>query len=111
MHLISMKFPDFHGDSSLFRGMNEFSDYAIEQLVQRPSNPANIEEIFQYIEFLMVNGDEDTQTAVATCFLENILNVTPSQIDPKCFLLYLGPQSKEYCRAWDSFTGVQTEGL
>ena len=27
------------------------------------------------------------------------------------FVPYLGQESREYCKAWDQFTGVRTEGL
>ncbi len=101
----------FWGDTSFAGGMSKFSDYVINLLIQKNPNPSLIEEIFTYIEFLLVNGDEDVQTVVATCFLENILNVTPEQIDPKRFVAYLGIESRKYCRAWDEFTGVKTEGL
>ena len=56
------------GDTSLAGGMNEFSSYVIALLIQKDSNPSLIEEIFTYIEFLLVNGDEDVQTVAATCF-------------------------------------------
>lgn len=58
-----------------------------------------------------MHGDEDVQTAAATCFLENLMNRTPELIDPQRFVPLLGHESKEYCRAWDEFCGVRTEGL
>ena len=135
MELISEKFPEFKpiwnsyrleykvsdedlfgitpfwGDTSFFGGMAKFSDYVSDLLVKNESNTSQINEIFSYMEHLLVNGDEDVKTAVATCFFENILNITPGKINPKRFVEYLGPESREYCRAWDKFTGVQTDGL
>lgn len=101
----------FWGDTSFAGGMNKFSDYVIDLLVKKQQNPSLIKEIFNYIEFLLVNGDEDVQNIASTCFLENILNVTPTQIDPKHYVGYLGVESRKFCRAWDEFTGVKTEGL
>lgn len=135
MDLISEKFPDFApiwysynleyqilneeifgitpfwGDTSFAGGISKFSDYVIDLLIHKKQNLSLIEEIFNYIEFLLVNGDEDVQNTVATCFLENILNITPEQIDPKLFVGYLGFKSRKYCQAWDEFKGVKTEGL
>ena len=101
----------FWGDTSLAGGMSAFSSYVISLLTQKNHDHLLVEEIFNYIEFLLVHGDEDVQTVVATCLLENILNVIPTQVDPKCFVDYLGTESRKYCQAWDAFTGVKTEGL
>lgn len=135
MDLISEKFPEFEpiwksckleeelsneeicgiipvwGDTRLAEGMRKFSFYVIDLLTQKNQNPSLIKEIFNYMEYLLINGDEDVQTVVATCFLESILNVTPTKIDPKRFVDYLGIESRKHCRAWDEFTGVKTEGL
>lgn len=135
MELISEKFPEFQhiwnsykseytlvsedicditpfwGDTSFFGGMAKFSDYTSDLLVEKESNSSQINEIFSHIEYLLVNGDEDVKNGVTTCFLENILNKTPEKIHPERFVQYLGPASREYCRAWDEFTGVQTEGV
>lgn len=101
----------FWGDTSFAGGMREFSDYVVDLLIQNDQNSTLIREIFTYIEFLIINGDEDVKDVVTTCFLENILNLTPRKIDPKRYVTYLGSESREYCRAWDKFTGVKTEGL
>jgi hypothetical protein len=71
-----------------------------------------IKEIFSLIEFFMVKGNQDVQDAAATCFLENLINSASwGPLKPESFLCYLGPESKKYCKAWDEFTGVKTEGL
>lgn len=101
----------FWSDTSLCGEMAEFSSYVSELLIKEKFDSSKINEIFSYMEYLLVNGDEDVKDAVATCFLENIINKSPEQIDPKRFVKYLGPASQEYCRGWDKFTGVQTEGL
>ena len=67
--------------------------------------------LFDTVEMLMVDGDSDVKDAVATCFLENLLNVTPRCIPPERFVPLLGPESRAFCRAWDEFTGVKTPGL
>ena len=71
-----------------------------------------IKDIFALIEIFMNKGNQDVQDAAATCFLENLINYTSAgRLKPESFLCYLGPESKKYCKAWDEFTGVKTEGL
>lgn len=122
--LILEKFPEFFsslqaykeewdpwGETSYFGEVMVFSSFVSDLLVAKEYDSSKIEEIFSFMEYLLVQGDEDVSTAVATGFLENIINQTPEKIDPKRFVKYLGPESQAYCRAWDKFTGVQTEGL
>lgn len=72
----------------------------------------NFEKVFNFIEFLMIEGDNEVKNAAATQFLENLINRTSSgELDPKKFVHLLGPKSREYCKAWDEFTDVKTEGL
>lgn len=101
----------FWGDTSVCGVMNEFSYYVKELLMTKQQNIPLIKDVCNYIEYLLRHGDEDVQNAAATCFLENLMNITPEQIDPKHYIPYLGPLSKEYCRAWDEFTGIKTKGL
>ncbi|MCE5318951.1 MAG: hypothetical protein LLG04_16510 [Parachlamydia sp.] len=95
---------------SLHGEMAEFSDY-VSELLQKDTESQYIKDIFNFMEFLLAEGDDMVQNAVATCFLENILNRTPEKIQPHTFVPFLGKQSREYCKAWDSFTGVYTQGL
>ncbi|MCE5315831.1 MAG: hypothetical protein LLG04_00525 [Parachlamydia sp.] len=95
---------------SLFGEMMEFSNYVIA-LLQENQNPIYIKDIFEFMEHLLAEGDEDVKDAVATCFLENILNRTPQDIHPHTFVSFLGKESRDYCKAWDRFTGVFTPGL
>jgi hypothetical protein len=121
MALILERFPGFQpywdayksdGEKTTLWGeMCEFSYYVKHLLIDETTDPSSIKGIFSYIEYLLDNGDEDVQNAACTCFLENILNVTPTDIHPERFVGYLGPKSRKYCIAWDKFTGVRTEGL
>ena len=85
-----------------------FSHYITEVLTS--PEPYALEAVFEYVEGCM-HDSGDVGTAAATCFLENLLNRTPDTIDPKRFVPLLGAESREYCRAWDEFCGVRTEGL
>jgi len=123
IELILEKFPEFQPywetykqwwgsqESGFYNDISEFSHYVIDLLIQKNSHPEKIKEIFNFVEYLIIRGDEDIKNAIHTCFLENILNQTPEKIDPNQFVPYLGHKSREYCKAWDQFTGVKTEGL
>jgi len=95
---------------SLHGEMAEFSDY-VSELLQNDTESQYIKDIFTFMEYLLAEGDDMVQNTVATCFLENILNRTPLDIQPHTFVPYLGKLSREYCKAWDSFTGVYTSRL
>ena len=52
------------------------------------------------------------QLLFATNFLEGLQNIESSgQVSASEFVPFLGSKSKEYCKAWDEFTGVKTPGL
>ena len=57
-------------------------------------------------------GEGEFDNAICTCFLENLINRAS-----RCnelynrFIPYLGPNSKEFCKDWDRFTGVPSPGL
>lgn len=60
----------------------------------------------------MLEGNDKVRDAVATCFLENLINaVAWGRIPSSSFIHLLGEESKKYYKAWDEFTGVKTEGL
>ncbi len=63
------------------------------------------------VEDLCINGDQQVKDGVVTCFLENLLNITPQELNPEHYIPFLGEQSRNECRGWDRFTGVETPGL
>lgn len=76
--------------------------------------------IYQYVEEIrkkFSNSPEDTEefdidNAACTCFLEDLINIAShGRISFERFIPYLGEKSKEFCRAWDEFTGVKSPGL
>lgn len=96
--------------AGLCNDVTEFSHYVVELIATEQVD--DLKKIFNLIEQLQVDGDIEVQTAIATCFLENLLNVASAgRIDTKKFVDFLGPESRAYCKAWDEFTGVHTEGL
>jgi hypothetical protein len=99
---------NFGKDSTVYGVFSDFSTLVIERL--ETGALENEEQLFSFIESVVAAGG-DPANAACTCFLENILNRIPGPIDPNSFVQYLGPQSKEFCRGWDEFTGVKTSGL
>lgn len=56
-------------------------------------------------------GMNQFKNGIATVFFEYLMAKDPTEIKFKTFSQYLGKESLDYCRAWDKFTGVRTEGL
>ncbi|MFI4937899.1 MAG: hypothetical protein ACHQJ6_05245 [Candidatus Berkiellales bacterium] len=123
--ILMEKFPTFKDYSELetwrdcFEGreitfhaiMAAFSSYVIDIINDNPDRE-KLASIFDLAEYLMCNGEHSVQEAVATCFLENLINVSShGDFDITIVVPYLGKESIEYCKAWDEFTGVKTEGL
>jgi hypothetical protein len=97
-------------EAGLCNDVAAFGDYIEQQIAGGHLN--DVPEIIMFLEALLVDGDDDVQTAVTTCCLENLLNyVSAGRIPAQSFTHLLGPKSREYCRAWDTFTGVQTPGV
>lgn len=97
-------------EAGLCNDIAEFSDYAVELIKNRRTS--EIRAVFELVENLMVEGDDTVKDAAATCFLENLLNqASAGNTSSSAFVDLLGPESRAYCKAWDEFTGVQTEGL
>jgi hypothetical protein len=120
IELMKEKFPRFlsywkdyikdHGtDNGLHIEMIPFEEYTID--IIKSCNELEIKKIFDFVEFLLCNGDESVQNAIATSYLEYLMSKDPDEIQFASFVKYLGKNSKEYCRAWDKFTGVKTKGL
>lgn len=90
--------------------MGVFTDFTEKQIIS--GNAKLLTRIFNLIEDLISQDDQGVKDIVATCFLENLLNyVSAKRIPANSFIYYLGPKSIDFCRKWDEFTGVITEGL
>ncbi len=73
---------------------------------------SELANVLSTIEELLVHGTQSVKEAVATGALECILHTADTDaFDIAILLPFLGRESKEYCRAWDEFTGVKTKGL
>jgi hypothetical protein len=122
IQLILERFPDFsdhwrahrewwgNEEAGLCNDVAAFGDYIRDRVAAGRTD--ELAEITAFLEHLLVEGDEDVQTAVTTCCLENLLNyVSAGRIPAESFTQLLGPHSRAYCKAWDAFTGVDTPGV
>jgi hypothetical protein len=121
MSLILDQFPDFsiswdayldywgNDERGLCNDMSEFSLFAASVFQRKDHELTG--RILSFIEHLIVFGDEEVRTAAMTCFLENVMNQVPAKLSPATFVCDLGPKSRDFCRAWDEFTGHRTDGL
>lgn len=89
--------------------VGEFLKYTVKEI--KVKNDDEIEKIFVFVEVLMCTGNQALLDAVAICFLEELLNKDPHEIQVVNFSKHLGKRSIAYLRAWSDFQGKQTEGL
>ena len=109
-------YPD--GSHTVHGVFSEFSRYIADRL-RRGADPV-LGEVFDYVESKLKEDTSELEltenasnidNAVSTCFLENLMNRVPEQIDPRHLVPLLGPKSRQYGLAWDEWCGVKTEGL
>lgn len=86
-----------------------FSDYVVATI--KSGDNDEIKKIFDFVEFLLHEGSNEVKDAIATGFLEDLLNKDPDEIRFIKFTQYLGKETIAYCRAWNEFCGVYTEGI
>jgi hypothetical protein len=71
-----------------------------------------IRAVLEFAEQLLTNADQTTRDAVATGFLESLLSeASAGRFDFSSIDSLLGNESRKYCNAWDTFSGVVTKGL
>jgi hypothetical protein len=100
---------DFGSDLGLHIQIMPFGEYALD--IIKSGDEIEMKKIFDFVEFLLCQGDDSVQNAMTTSFLEYLMSKDPDEIQFSKFVKFLGEQSIGYCRAWDKFTGVRTEGL
>lgn len=97
-------------EAGLCNDMSEFSRYVADLILTNQLE--SLPQIFSLVEEFLNEGNQQVQEAIATCFLENLINCCSSDdLDAEAFIHLLGPASEAYCKAWDEFTGVKTKGL
>ena len=99
-----------HEEAGLCNDIADFSHFVNDLFSEQKSR--ELKTIFSMVERLLTEGDEEVQTAIATCFLENLMNRTGSAgIQPAAIVPLLGKNSVVYCKAYNNFTGVSIVGL
>jgi hypothetical protein len=118
LELMKERFPEFlpywdlcieNHDLGLIIQMMPFGKYARDAI--KTKDEIKIKKIFDFVEFLFINGDQSVRNAIATGFLEYLMNIDPEQIKFSTFVQHLGTNALQYCKAYDKFTGAKTEGL
>ena len=85
---------------------NNLTDYTKSLIEQKKSD--DVKHLMEIAEILLEHGSENLYNAVATCYIENLVNSafnSPDRVSFDSFIPYLGPKAKEYCRYWDEFMG------
>lgn len=97
-------------EAGLCNDISAFSRYVVKVIQEKDS--VQLQDIFDVVEHCVCSEDQALKMAFTTCFLENLLNYFSSgEIDVSVFVPFLGEQSREFCKAWDDFTGVKTPGI
>ncbi|MFY1679242.1 DUF7674 family protein [Streptomyces sp. WMMC905] len=70
--------------------------------------PEQSGRVLRILEDVLTSGSETDRNAVATGFVEALLNAWDPGHDLRAVWRLAGPRTREYCRAWNEFTGVPT---
>jgi len=71
-----------------------------------------VEQALFLVEKLLTSGSSEVRDSIATGLLEAILaESSAGKLDFQKIVCFMGNKSKDYCRAWDKFTGIKTPGL
>jgi hypothetical protein len=119
--LMQFNFPGFQdtlneywakeGDNERVLGyeMMLFCDYALDLIEEGQTQ--DLPRIFDFIEILLRQGDEDTQTIAATCFIESFVSLgARGRIPEESFMPLLGTESRNHAIGWNEFiSGKDTE--
>jgi hypothetical protein len=97
------------GECTTHGVFSAFSHFVADRLSRGPA--PELSPVFEYVESKLDDEDSEVSNAATTCFLENLMNRVPELIAPSSLVPLLGPKSREFCRAWDEWCGVRTEGL
>ena len=100
---------DDDGSFSIHAVFTLFSRYIADRLM-RSADP-ELHQVFEYVESKLTDDDSEVHNAACTCFLENLMNRVPDKIPAGHLIPFLGPKSRRFCRAWDEWCGMKTEGL
>lgn len=75
-------------------------------------NQQELKAIFDIIEDVLESDNESAKDLVCTSFLENLQNLASAgKFDFRTIAENLGKESIAFCKSWDDFTGVKTDGI
>jgi hypothetical protein len=86
----------------------EYNEFIIPQIDTLSSENKII--LFSYIEDSLNSNDGNLSEAIATCFLESLLQKS-ARFRPDNYFPFLGSESIKHSKAWDEFNGIKTNGL
>lgn len=92
----------------------KFSNLAVDfaRAINAGATDEDIRQVLAIAEHGLQDGSTDLKDAVATGFLERLMaEASAGRLDFRRIAPNLGHRSRQYCREWDDFTGVQTPGL
>jgi hypothetical protein len=97
-------------EAGVYGEMSSFRWFVWEDVIESNDPIYPPARVFDFMEKLLVEGDQDMQNLVATGFLEGIMSCADESRNYQWVDL-LGPESRAYCKAWDDFCGCKTPGL
>ncbi|BAZ14304.1 hypothetical protein NIES4071_61470 [Calothrix sp. NIES-4071] len=97
------------GNFTLYGLFAAFSHYILDCLIQDLYSETEMIKVFNFIESKMIKEDFDVYNAVATCFLENLMNNRINITSSNKFIPLLGANSREFCQAWDDRPEIWAE--
>jgi|GEM_PF-786145 len=117
---IKEKFPKSHSfwqvyfnkwglNTSVGNQMEPFVEYIVNEI--KSENYDEVENIFNYIEFLLCNGDGLVQVVVENCFLVPLIYKNNNEIQFLKFSKYLGKETLDFLRTWLKLDGTFIKGL
>jgi hypothetical protein len=66
----------------------------------------------EFVEKALHDGSQAVGEIIATGFLEGLMGeASAGRFDFTRLSVFLGPETRKYCHAWDAFTGARTPGL
>jgi hypothetical protein len=90
----------------------ELSNYVTELYENQKRHEETLKKIFNVVEEVASQADENLKGALEVCFFESVINyLGNSNLLTDDFRHLLGPVSLEVCKSNDQFWGTKTKGL
>ncbi len=94
-------------ECGLYIKLIPFYDFLKDSIPSMTEN--ELKKLCGFIEKLITDGDEEVACAACVGILESLMNLGDAgKIDFPKLAKFLGPESREYCLAWDAFCGCES---